>query len=144
MHTIYKDDAADIRTVGSKQFGIQALLKGVYIHKDLMYFHVELRNTTNVSYDIDYIRFKIVDKKVARRTAVQETYVNPVRLYCEQHTVGAKGMFRNVFVFEKMTLPDDKVLLVEITERGGGRHLSFEVGNNVLMGARPMGELIRK
>lgn len=44
MYSIYKKNASDIKSVGSKQFGIQTLLKGVYIHKDLMYFHIAVRN----------------------------------------------------------------------------------------------------
>lgn len=141
MYSVYKKNAADIKSVGSKQFGIESLLKGVYIHKDLMYFHIAVRNTSNVSYDIDFIRFKIVDKKVAKRTAVQETYVNPVRVYSQQNTVDGKSTVRNVFVFPKMTLPDDKVLTVEIFEKGGGRHQSFNIGNGELVGAKLINDL---
>lgn len=141
MYSIYKKNASDIKSVGSKQFGIESLLKGVYIHKDLMYFHIAVRNTSNVSYDIDFIRFKIVDKKVAKRTAVQETYVNPVRVYSLQNTVDGKSTVRNVFVFPKMTLPDDKVLTVEIFEKGGGRHQSFNIGNAELVGAKLVDDL---
>lgn len=141
MYSVYKKNASDIKSVGSKQFGIESLLKGVYIHKDLMYFHIAVRNTSNVSYDMDFIRFKIVDKKVARRTAVQETYVNPVRVYSQQNTVDGKSTVRNVFVFPKMTLPDDKVLTVEIFEKGGGRHQSFNIGNTELVGAKLVTDL---
>ena len=141
MYSVYKKNVADIKSVGSKQFGIESLLKGVYIHKDLMYFHIAVRNTSNVSYDIDFIRFKIVDKKVAKRTAVQETYVNPVRVYSQQNTVDGKSTVRNVFVFPKMTLPDDKVLTVEIFEKGGGRHQSFNIGNGELVGAKLINDL---
>ena len=141
MYSIYKKNAADIKSVGSKQFGIQTLLKGVYIHKDLMYFHIAVRNMSNVSYDIDFIRFKVVDKKVAKRTAVQETYVNPVRVFSQQNTVDGKATVRNVFVFPKMTLPDDKVLTVEIFEKGGGRHQSFNIANGELIGAKLINDL---
>lgn len=141
MYSVYKKNASDIKSVGSKQFGIESLLKGVYIHKDLMYFHIAVRNTSNVSYDMDFIRFKIVDKKVAKRTAVQETYVNPVRVYSQQNTVDGKSTVRNVFVFPKMTLPDDKVLTVEIFEKGGGRHQSFNIGNAELVGAKLVTDL---
>ena len=141
MYSVYKKNASDIKSVGSKQFGIESLLKGVYIHKDLMYFHIAVRNTSNVSYDMDFIRFKIVDKKVAKRTAVQETYVNPVRVYSQQNTVDGKSTVRNVFVFPKMTLPDDKVLTVEFFEKGGGRHQSFNIGNAELVGAKLVDDL---
>lgn len=141
MDAIYREDVAEIHTVGCKRFGIQTLLKSIHIHNDLMYFHLSFQNTTAVSYDMDYIRFKVVDKKVARRTAVQETYISPVRVFSQQNTIAPKGALRNVFVFEKMTLPNDKVLMVEISERNGGRHLSFEIDNDALAAARTTEEL---
>ena len=106
-----------------------------------MYFHIAVRNMSNVSYDIDFIRFKVVDKKVAKRTAVQETYVNPVRVFSQQNTVDGKATVRNVFVFPKTTLPDDKVLTVEIFEKGGGRHQSFNIANGELVGAKLINDL---
>lgn len=141
MNTIYKKNTADLKTVGSKYFGIQSTLKGVYIHKDLMYLHIAIKNFSNVSFDVDYIRFKVVDKKVAKRTAVQEAYVDPVRMYSQQNTIDGKATVRNVFVFPKMTIPNDKVLTVEIFERGGGRHQSFNISNADLVGAKPINEL---
>ena len=40
-----------------------------------------------------------------------------------------------------MTLPDDKVLTVEIFEKGGGRHQSFNIGNAELVGAKLVTDL---
>ena len=79
--------------------------------------------------------------RTARRTAVQETFVNPVRVFDEITRVDAEAMVRNVFVFRKFTIPDGKVLVMEVYERGGGRHLRFEIENGRLVGAREMDEL---
>ena len=79
--------------------------------------------------------------RTARRTAVQETFVNPVRVFDEITRVDAEAMVRNVFVFRKFTIPDDKVLVMEVYERGGGRHQHFEIENGRLVGAREMDEL---
>ena len=130
-----------IMYVGSKRFGIEVLLRGVYVHGDLFYLHVSMRNRSKVAFDIDYIRFKICDRKTARRTAVQETFVNPVRVFDEIMRVDAEAMIRNVFVFRKFTIPDDKVLVMEVYERNGGRHQRFEIENSRLVGAREMDEL---
>ena len=46
-----------------------------------------------------------------------------------------------MFVFPKMTLPDDKVLTVEIFEKGGGRHQSFNIANGELVGAKLINDL---
>ena len=67
MYTIYKRDARHIKTVGSKRFGVQLLLKGIYVQDELFYFHTSLRNLSNVDYDIDRVRFRIADRKVAKR-----------------------------------------------------------------------------
>lgn len=79
MYTLYKKNKRDIRHVGCKKYGIQTLLKGLYINNDLLYLHTSLRNSSDISFDIDYIRFKIIDKKVAKRTAMQENFIEPVR-----------------------------------------------------------------
>lgn len=141
MYTILRRNVRDIKSVGSKRFGIEVLLRGVYVHGDLFYLHVSMRNRSKVAFDIDYIRFKICDKKTARRTAVQETFVNPVRVFDEIMRVDAEAMIRNVFVFRKLTIPDDKVLVIEVYERNGGRHQRFEIENSRLVGAREMDEL---
>lgn len=141
MYTILKRNVRDIKSVGSKRFGIEVLLRGVYVHGDLFYLHVSMRNRSKVAFDIDYIRFKICDRKTARRTAVQETFVNPVRVFDEIMRVDAEAMIRNVFVFRKLTIPDDKVLVIEVYERNGGRHQRFEIENSRLVGAREMDEL---
>ena len=141
MYTILRRNVRDIKSVGSKRFGIEVLLRGVYVHGDLFYLHVSMRNRSKVAFDIDYIRFKICDRKTARRTAVQDTFVNPVRVFDEIMRVDAEAMIRNVFVFRKFTIPDDKVLVMEVYERNGGRHQRFEIENSRLVGAREMDEL---
>lgn len=41
----------------------------------------------------------------------------------------------------KLTLPDDKLLVVEIYEKGGARHQSFRIENTDLVAAKPVSEL---
>ena len=62
----------EIKHIGSKRFGVQFLLKSIYTNNGLPYFHTEIKNTSNIAFDIDYVSFKIVDKKVIKRTAMQE------------------------------------------------------------------------
>lgn len=41
-----------------------------------------------------------------------------------------------VFTLPKFTIPDDKMLVVELAEQNGGRHQSFTVDNAELVRAR--------
>ena len=64
MQSVYKNNDREIKHLGCKRFGVQFLVKGIYSHNGLFYFHTQTRNSSNVPFDTDFIRFKIVDKKI--------------------------------------------------------------------------------
>ncbi|MBX9449540.1 MAG: conjugative transposon protein TraN [Taibaiella sp.] len=136
LETIYKKDKRIIKHIGAKSFGIQFILKGIYIHNGKYYFHTELRNRTNVPFEIDFINFKVVDKKVAKRTVVQERPLTPLRTYKPLDGIGGQSTEQNVFLLDQFTIADDKVLLIEIFEKNGGRHQILQVENSDLIKAR--------
>ncbi|PTD15682.1 conjugative transposon protein TraN [Flavobacterium columnare] len=135
LETIYKNDKRIVKHIGAKSFGIQFTLKGIYIHNGKYYFHTELKNHTNVPFGIDFINFKIVDKKVAKRTVVQERPMIPLRTYKPLDEIGGKTTEQNVFLLDQFTIADDKVLLIEIFEKNGGRHQTLQVENSDLIKA---------
>ena len=141
MQSIYKNDRREIKHIGCKRFGIQYLLKGIYTHNGLLYFHTEIKNQSNVPFDVDYITWKIVDKKVAKRTAVQEQIILPLRAQNYATLVPGKKSERTVFTMAKFTIPDDKCLVVELNEKNGGRHQSFVIENEDLVRAGTINEL---
>lgn len=141
MKSIHKDDKRLVKHIGCKRFGIQSVLKGIYTHNGLLYFHTELKNSTNVPFTVDFVSFKVVDRKVAKRTAIQEQVIVPLRAYNYVTEVGGKSRERTVFTLPKFTLPDDKQLVVEISEQNGGRHQQFVVTNAELVRARVINEL---
>ncbi len=141
MQSIYKNNDREIKHLGSKRFGIQHTLKGVYTHNGLLYFHLQLKNSSNVPFNIDYITFKIVDKKVAKRTAIQEQVIWPLRAYNNLMVIGGKRTERTIFTLPKFTIPDDKMLVIELNEQEGGRHQRFTVDNADLVRAKVINEL---
>lgn len=141
MQSIYKNNDREIKHLGSKRFGIQHTLKGVYTHNGLLYFHLQLKNSSNVPFNIDFITFKIVDKKVAKRTAIQEQVIWPLRAYNNLMVIGGKRTERMIFTLPKFTIPDDKMLVIELNEQEGGRHQRFTVDNVDLMRAKVINEL---
>lgn len=144
MKSVYRNNERRIRHLGCKRFGIQMLLRGLYVHEGLYYFHTLVRNTSNVAFDVDFIRFKIVDKKVAKRTAIQETTLQPVRSYNEELVINGQSTVRTVYVLPKFTIPDDKLLVMELFEKNGGRHQIIRVENTDIEHARTINELKTK
>ncbi|HBN6702640.1 TPA: conjugative transposon protein TraN [Elizabethkingia anophelis] len=141
LETIYKKDKRIVKHIGAKSFGIQFILKGIYIHNGKYYFHTEMRNRSNLPFQIDFINFKVVDKKVAKRTVVQERPMIPLRTYKPLTEILGQTTEQNVFLLDQFTIADDKVLLIEIFEKNGGRHQTLQVENSDLIKARLINDM---
>ena len=144
METIYRNNRTKIRYLGSRNFGIQYLLKGIFAHNDLLFFHLQLKNSSTVSYEVEYLSFKIVDKKVAKRTAMQEQVIQPLRSYNQVTTIAGNKDERTVFALPRFTIPDDKQLIIELMEKDGGRNQTITVENADLIRAEVIDNLTVK
>lgn len=139
--SIHKENKRHVKHIGSKAFSIQYLLRGIYTHNGLLYFHTQVRNQSNVPFEVDFVTFKIVDKKVMKRTAIQEQIVFPLRAYNYATLVAGNKDERTMFTFDKFTIPAGKVLVVELNEKSGGRHQSFTVESEDIVRAKVINEL---
>ncbi len=138
---IYNTDKRIVKHIGSKRFGIRYLLKGIYSHNNLLYLYTSIKNASNVPFDVDFVRMKIVDKKVMKQTAIQETVIYPLRAYNLVSAVGGNKTERTVFTIDKITIPNEKQLVIELFEKNGGRNQSFVIENEDLLRAEEINEL---
>lgn len=141
LQTIYKNNKRIVKHIASQSFGVQFSLKGIYIHNGRYYFHTQLENRTNVPFGIDFISFKVIDKKTARRTAAQQITLVPLRMFKPLTEIPGKSTDQNVFLLDQFTIADDKLLLVEIFEKNGGRHQTLELENADLVKARLINDM---
>lgn len=142
--TIWHNNKREIKHIGSKNFGVQFLLRGLYTHSGLLYFHTLINNQSNMFCNVDFITFKVVDKKIAKRTAIQEVELQPVRSFNDVKSIRGNTTERSVFVLQQVTLPNDKVLLVTLFEQNGGRHQTFILENEDLIRAKSIDHLKMK
>lgn len=136
MQAIQKNNFRIMKHIGARGFGIQFLLKGIYSYGGMLYFHTEIRNSSAVDFKIDYLTYKIVDKKTVKRTTTQESVLTPVRSLNQVTVVKGRTTESTVFAIPIFTIMENKVLQVVLHEANGGRHLSFNVENRDLVRAR--------
>ncbi|MDR1225754.1 MAG: conjugative transposon protein TraN [Prevotellaceae bacterium] len=136
MKSIHENNYRIIKHIGARGFGVQLLLKGVYSYNGMLFFHVELKNSSSVNYNIDYLSFNIIDKQLIKRTTIQETALKPVRAYNHVTAVGAKKTECIVLAIPVFTLMPEKVLRVDLHEKEGGRNFTFDVENADLVRAK--------
>lgn len=117
---------AKIRNVATKAHRMVMRLNNIYSVGDYFFIDFSIENKTNIRFDIDEIRVKLADKKLAKATNAQIIELTPA-LILEQGKVFRHG-YRNVIVVKKMTFPNDKLLTIEMTEQQiSGRNISLNI-----------------
>lgn len=125
-------------SISKKDYDITLSITGIYIAEEYMFYRVSLENETNISYDIDQLRFSIRDKKISRRTASQEIEIVPVSVWQQAAKIPAKSIKSLVVVLPKFTIRDKKDLYLQLTEKNGGRHLQLKVSSTKAANVVPL------
>ncbi|TRW23658.1 conjugative transposon protein TraN [Flavobacterium zepuense] len=141
MERLYEKDQRTIKDIRSDSYGITFSLRGIYVHEGKYYFHTQIDNGTYVPFVVDFARFKVVDRKVAKRTVVQERTLIPLRTYKPLLPVNGNADERNIFLLDVFTLTKGQVLLIEVFEKNGGRGQVLRVKNSDLLKAKPISKL---
>jgi len=141
MEQLYEKDRKTIRKIKSDSYGITFRLNGIYVHDGKYYFHIQIENETFVPFKVDFISFKVIDRKVARRTVVQERTITPLQTYKPLLPVNGNSSEKNIFLLDVFTLTDGQVLHIEVVEKDGGRGQVLKVKNSDLIKAQPISKL---
>lgn len=138
LSDIYRQNRADVKGIHTRKYGVEVEVRGIYVHNDVIYLHVQIANNTNISFEVDYRRFVVADRKAAKRTAQQQRTIEPLRVCNDPSIVRGHQRQRIVFALPKLTLEEDKILLLEITEKDGARHQYLEISSKELLGAKAL------
>lgn len=138
LSDIYRQNRADVKGIHTRKYGVEVEVRGIYVHNDVIYLHVQIANNTNISFEVDCRRFVIADRKAAKRTAQQQRIIEPLRVCNDPSIVRGHQRQRIVFALPKLTLEEDKILLLEIAEKDGARHQCLEISSKELLGAKAL------
>ena len=136
LSDIYRQNRTDVKGIRTKKYGIGVEVLGIYVFNDVIYIHSCISNDTNISFEVDARRFIVADRKLAKRTAQQQTPLEILRVCNDPAVVRGHQRQRTVFALPKLTISDDKVLLLEIIEKNGARHQTVEIPAEELLEAK--------
>ena len=110
-----------------KDLKLSMNLNNVYVMDDYIFLDISINNLTNLPCNIDTMKFSIEDKKIYKATNNQSILLTPLfALNTEQHRI--RKSYRNIFVFEKFTFPNSKILTIRlIEEQISGRVIDMKV-----------------
>ena len=136
LSDIDRQNRTDVKGIRTKKYGIEVEVLGIYVSNDVIYIHTCMYNDTNISFEVDARQFIVADKKLAKRTAQQQTPLEILRVCNDPAVVRGHQRQRTVFALPKLTISDDKVLLLEIVEKNGARHQTVEIAAKELLDAK--------
>ena len=108
---------------------------------DCFTFYTRIDNDTNMPFTVDFVTFKVVDKKVAKRTAMQEQMLQPLRAYHQLLEVKANDNETWGLCLESISSLSRQGTASDAHERGGGRTLSFSLDQEDLLLAQKIDKL---
>lgn len=127
-----KKDKEPIRVEDNLRLSMQ--LNNVYVLSDYIFLDVTFKNRSNLSYDIEDIKFSIEDKKIYKATNNQSIDLAPVFQLNPQKNF--RKNFRNIYVFKKFTYPNSKVMMIRlIEEQISGRTIEMKVNYSDILKA---------
>ncbi|MDR0227855.1 MAG: conjugative transposon protein TraN [Flavobacteriaceae bacterium] len=126
MKAIIKKNKKELN-IKSKSYSVEARLKSIYTQDGKLYFHISINNKSNLPYQVDYVSFKIKDRRTTKRTTIQEVSLKPIRSIIDFHIINSQNKQDNVFMLDQFTLSDKQVLLIEIIEKNGVRNLVLKI-----------------
>ncbi|HLZ88128.1 MAG TPA: conjugative transposon protein TraM [Puia sp.] len=115
--------------------GMELRLRHLLIRDSCLWFGVEWRNHSPIVYTPAYARWYIRDRRVFRRTALQEQTLEPV-YPTVLPIVGNDSAEHSFTGFRPFALAKDKELVLEVGEKGGGRTLILVIPSKQILKAK--------
>ncbi|SCW38125.1 DUF4138 domain-containing protein [Mucilaginibacter sp. NFR10] len=111
-----------------KTGGVKAWVNKLSLAGNRVFFRLDIRNKSNLPYEIDFVRFYIRDLKTVARMATHEQEIVPLITTLHKKTsIAHKQEIAKVFGFHRFSLSEDQALNVELYERNGNRHLYLQI-----------------
>lgn len=122
-------DKARIARYFGKKDGMYLWLQGIYYNQNELYIQVRLENKKQVDFDVNFIKYFIQSSNRGVTNQKIEITKNNGLLYEFKKPKRVKGNTENYFVIviKKITLDDNKELVIEIDEESGDRNFSLNI-----------------
>jgi conjugative transposon TraN protein len=111
---------------------MKMVLTGIYIKDHQLWFTIEISNRSELDFQPESVRFFVRDKRIAKRTAVQESEIKPV-WRSPYEIVPGEERTTYVFALSAFTFDDQKKLQIQVKEKNGNRTLNLAVRSKTIL-----------
>lgn len=111
-------------------------LKGVYVNGNKLFFRMLFENSSDIRYDFDFVSFVVKPKKQSKKSGMDAVQMKPTNIYKDSKILQPNSSIEIIYEFDKFTIGKEKILFIEMIEKGGERNISLPIDNKILIDAR--------
>lgn len=119
------------RIYGTKD-KVTVKLKNISYLENELYFTVILKNESTLDYDINYLNFYITSRNKKKNTTTQTIPYKSKYIHNLPTKIKAGENIEVVYVYQKFSINENKILLIEMTEDNGERNVKLEIPNTFI------------
>lgn len=124
-----------LNNVVTRKDKMQLKVNNLWVVDDYIFVDFSAINQTNIKYDIDEIRYKIIDKKVTKAENNQDQEIKPIYTHNKEKSFDKN--YKNIVAFKKFTFPDQKSFIIEITENQiSGRTITAHIAYSDILNSK--------
>lgn len=122
-----------IYNLQSQNLGVGLIVNNIFIAGDFLFFDIAAKSKSKLPYDMDELRFKVMDKYSVNAHVSQDIELKPLyQFYPDNNTF--KHKWHNIYAFKKFTFPGQKVFHIEMTEKQiSGRKVELDIDYNQIL-----------
>lgn len=126
----------NIQKSKAKSNKIELSLSEIYVKKDKLFFPLSMVNESFIPFEIESVRFFIKDRKQAKKTAVQEVELIPLKISNGVREVKENGSMNAIWVLDKFNIPKTKELIIQVSEKNGSRNIQLKIRSKAFQKAK--------
>lgn len=109
-----------IRYLRYQDASISVIVEGFYIMDSWLFCKIKLKNYTSIHCDIDQYRFYVKDRYEPVGYRVEAQAIEPIYISGDRTQIKANSAQTMILVLPKISIPDQKYLLLQVSEKEGG------------------------
>ncbi|PHN94032.1 conjugal transfer protein TraN [Maribacter sp. 6B07] len=112
--------------------GIELSIKNIVFDKEELYFVLQIKNTSTLDYDLNFLEISIQTKQKGKKKSLQRIYQKPLFVYNRPTKIAENGTVRMVYVLPKFSLSNDRRVVIELKENNGERNFELKASHKYI------------
>ena len=118
----------------SKRGRIVLSLENLFSDSKKIYFRCKLENNSSIQYNINFMNLFQTTEKVNKTVSDQDITI-PISISPEIKRIAPHTSEHFILTSDKFTLENNRIAVLEIYEKNGGRHLKIRITNDLILRA---------